>query len=275
METIFDDRALVLRLDGVCILLVADLHLGLHEALHQEKGVAFPPQDQPMLQRIKSLTHKHEVEKLYILGDVKHEILVDHAYNWDRIPHFMESLTRMAEVSVVPGNHDGNLSALLPRDIEILDVRGHTIADGKIGLIHGHAWPNPSILDASLIVCGHSHPGVRRFRRADVPDIHHPRRVRYAGTLPVFLRSSLDNNCVRENLGVSPFVNTSHATLLTMPSFNKLVSGGGIDNKGAGLRGPLFRSGCVDVVHSEVYSVDGLFLGTVASITKQLNETIK
>ncbi len=275
METIFDDRALVLRADDENILHIADLHLGLHEALHQEKGVAFPPQDQPMLQRIKSLIYKHDVERLYILGDVKHEILVDHAHHWDRIPHFMECLTRMAEVSVIPGNHDGDLSVLLPRDVEILDVRGHTIANGRIGLIHGHAWPNRSILDASLIVCGHSHPGVKRYRRADVPDIHHPKRVRYAGTLPVFLRSSLDKNCVREKLGVPPSVDTNRATLLTMPSFNKLVSGGGIDNKGSGLQGPLFRSGCVSVADSEVYSIDGLFLGTIASIIKQLNETIK
>ncbi|TFF94025.1 hypothetical protein EU546_05465 [Candidatus Thorarchaeota archaeon] len=275
METIFDDRSLVLRFDDAVILLVADLHLGLHEALHQEKGVAFPPQDKSILKRIKTLIRSHKAERLYILGDVKHEILVDHAYNWERIPHFMEELARVISVSVIPGNHDGGISALLPRDIEMLDVKGHLIADGRVGLIHGHAWPSPRVLDAALIVCGHTHPGVRRLRSADVPDIVRPRRIRYAGTIPVFLQSNLDCDCVRENIGILPLGEESKTTLLTMPSFNILVSGGGIDGKGHEMQGPLFRSGCVDVAESEVYSIDGLFLGTAKTITEQLNEMIK
>jgi hypothetical protein len=228
-----------------------------------------------MLHRIKFLVDKYGTKKLYVLGDVKHEILVDHIYNWDRIPHFMNELTKFTDVSVIPGNHDGNLSALLPRNIELLDVRGHLIADGTVGLVHGHAWPDPDILHASLIVCGHSHPGVKRFRSADVPDIGRPKRIRYAGTLPVFLRSSLDRNCVREHIGVLPLGEESKAVLLTMPSFNKLISGGGINSRGSEMQGPLFASSCVDVPSSEVYSIDGLFLGTVEDIANQLNEMIK
>ena len=71
METIFDDRGLIISQDDTSVLIISDLHLGVEEELAETRGVQFPPQHPVILERIAKLVEKHDVSRLYIIGDVK------------------------------------------------------------------------------------------------------------------------------------------------------------------------------------------------------------
>ena len=277
METIFDDRGLIITHDDTPVLLISDIHLGYEEELADNRGVQFPPQHPVILKRIESLVKKHEISQLFIIGDVKHTILTDSYYNWEIVPEFTEALAELVETTVVPGNHDGNLKALLPRSINVSDVHGVLIGPKKdqIGLLHGHSWPSVDVIDAKMIVIGHNHPTIRRFRDASVPEIGRSSRRRYAGTVPVVLKSKLDRNCVRRAMGILDIPSDDECVLITLPSFNELLSGVSINYPKSEFQGPLFENKCASLLDSEVFSIDGIFLGSVNWLRERFNETIK
>ncbi len=277
MEIIFEDRGLIIRGDSVSALIISDLHLGIEEEISEERGIHFPLQDGIILERIKSLVRKYELYSLYIVGDVKHTILTDIPYNWDIIPEFMQNLTEIVDTVIIPGNHDGNLESLLPHRVELADVHGIVIgeSDERIGLLHGHAWPASELLEASRFIAGHNHPAVSRFRTVSKPEIGRGDRRRYAGSVPVVLNSKLSKNCVRKRLGMLEIPDDDMATLTTLPSFNQLISGITVNSPRSKFQGPLFENSCVDVLESEIYSTDGLYLGTIGWMRERFNEMIK
>lgn len=277
MEIVFEDRGLIIRGDGLSALIISDLHLGIEEEISEEKGIHFPLQDVSILERIKSLVRKYELYSLYIVGDVKHTILTDIPYNWDIIPEFLQNLTEIVETVIIPGNHDGHLEALLPRSVELADVHGIVIGkdDERIGLLHGHAWPAPELLKAIRFIAGHIHPAVSRFRTVSKPEIGRSDRRRYAGSVPVVLNSKLSKNCIRQRLGMLEIPDDDIATLTTLPSFNQLISGIAVNSPRSEFQGPLFENLCVDVLESEIYSTEGLYLGTIGWMRDCFNEMIK
>ncbi|MHA1480366.1 MAG: metallophosphoesterase [Candidatus Thorarchaeota archaeon] len=273
METILDDKALVLQTEDCTALVITDLHLGYEVDLADRTGAIFPSQHQIMLKRIESLTKKYRVEKIYILGDIKHTITVDSQYNWEVIPEFMNTVSKLGEIKIIPGNHDGDLRALLPRHVKICDVRGIVIENDtdSVGLMHGHAWPSVDLLETKVLVAGHNHPTVRRLKNVSSPKIGRPERYRPADIVPVVLRSNLDKNCVRNHLGTLNLDEEDKGTLVTLPSFNELITGVYVNRPDVGLIGPLFGNECADYLTSKVYSVDGIYLGTIESLQSQFN----
>jgi len=275
METILEDKALVLHTEDYTALVITDLHLGYEVDLTNRTGAIFPSQHQNMLQRLENLIEKYGVEKIYILGDIKHTITVDSQYNWEVIPEFMNAISKLGRITIIPGNHDGNLEALLPRHATICDVRGMVIEDDtdSVGLIHGHAWPSVDLLETKVLVAGHNHPTVRRLKNVSSPKIGRPERYRSADIVPVVLRSNLDKNCIRNHLGVLNLDEEDKGILVTLPSFNELITGVYVNRPDFGLIGPLFDNGCADFPTSEVYSVDGIYLGTIESLQNQFDAT--
>ena len=276
MEIVFEDRGLIIRGDSLSVLIISDLHLGIEEEISEERGIHFPLQDTNIIERINSLVKKYNLSSLYIIGDVKHTILTDIPYNWDIIPEFMETLAEIVETMIIPGNHDGDLESLLPRNVELADVHGIVIGmdEDRIGLMHGHSWPAPELLDASRFIAGHSHPAVSRFRTVSKPEIGRDRR-RYAGSVPVVINSKLSKNCIRHRLGMLEIPDDDSATLTTLPSFNQLISGIAVNSPSSEFQGPLFENSCVDILESEIYSTDGLYLGTIGWMRERFNEMIK
>ncbi|MHA2200231.1 MAG: metallophosphoesterase [Candidatus Thorarchaeota archaeon] len=257
--------------------MISDIHLGFEESISEEKGVEFPPQHPIILQRIEELVKKHNPSHLYIIGDVKHAIFTGSYYNWEDVPEFMDQLTNVIETTIIPGNHDGDLEALLPRSISLTDVRGIVLGpkEESVGLLHGHTWPSYEVLDAKMIVMGHNHPSIRRFRDASAPDIGRSSRRRFGGIIPVVVQSKLDKNCARQNMGILENPDDSECIMVTLPSFNELFAGMPINYSSSDFHGPLFQNKCVNLKDSEVYSVDGLFLGTVEWLRDRFNEMIK
>ncbi|MHA2396712.1 MAG: metallophosphoesterase [Candidatus Thorarchaeota archaeon] len=263
METIFDDRGMIITHHDTSVLLISDIHLGFEEDLAESRGVQFPPQHPVILERIERLVKKHNISHLFIIGDVKHTILTDRYYNWEIIPEFMETLANEVETTVIPGNHDGDLRALLPREVIVTDVHG---------ILTGPVHEQVGLL---LIVIGHNHPTIRRFRDASVPEIGRSSRRRYAGTVPIVLKTKLNRNCARSAMGMLEIPEDSGCILITLPSFNELLSGIPVNYSKSEFLGPLFENQCARLQESEVYSVDGIYLGSVEWFRKRFNEMIK
>lgn len=274
MDTIFDDRGLILHSDSTRVLVITDIHLGYEIELTEKSGAVFPLQHAKMLERLSILVDKYKIDCIYIIGDVKHTINVDSYYNWEVVPEFIGNLSKLAKVVIVPGNHDGDLTALLPRDVTVNDVHGLVINSGdtSVGLLHGHAWPSSELLETKMLVVGHNHPSVRRLKDVSVPEIGRSDRYRSAGIVPVVIRSKLDTNCVRKNQGMLE-IDSGDNTLVTLPSFNDLISGIHVNRPNARFLGPLFENSCADLLSSEVYSSEGIFLGTVEMLQNQFTTT--
>jgi putative SbcD/Mre11-related phosphoesterase len=270
MELRFDDRGLILCFDRFTSLVIADLHLGIESELLQHKGVAFPLQYPIILKRIKTLIDKYDIDVLYIVGDVKHTLGADCQYNWEAVPEFLTTLQNSVEVFVIPGNHDGNLESLMPRSMKLEDVRGMMIENTttSVGLFHGHAWPSPELLSAKIFIIGHNHPAIHRYRMVSAPDTGKPDRKRFGGSIPVVLKSKLDKNCVRQCIGGDIKENDQFGTLISLPSFNELLSGIAVNKLHSRFSGPIFENNCVNFLSSEVYNIDEIYLGTVLSIRK-------
>ncbi|MHA1958760.1 MAG: metallophosphoesterase [Candidatus Thorarchaeota archaeon] len=273
MEFIFDDRAMVIADSDSTALVIADLHLGFHVQLSEKSGASFPSQHSSMLDRIRLLVQRHSVDILYLLGDVKHTIMVDRPFNWSIIPTFLTDVSSFVNTVIVPGNHDGDLTPLTPRSVDITDVRGIMVGHGidSVGLIHGHAWPTETVLSSKLLVIGHSHPSILRLKTIHAPGIDRPSRRRYGGTVPVVLRSRFSKDCVRGYTD-SQINDIDDGYLVTLPSFNQIISGVPVNKPETELPGVFFQNKCASLQDTDVYSCDGIHLGTVGSLQKRYSD---
>ncbi|MEM2282772.1 MAG: metallophosphoesterase [Candidatus Hadarchaeales archaeon] len=240
------EPALLLRREKTLVL--ADLHLGLESEL-SAKGVCLPSQIPEIKQRVLQLIKIHKAEKLLLLGDVKHNVPRSTWLEWRELPGFFEELLKAVEVEIIPGNHDGDLEGMIPRGVKIHPVSG--IRLGKVGFVHGHAWPSKEVLGGEVLVMGHNHPAVEL-------------RERVGGKMlePAWLRLRMDPS------HLPPALRTENPPeVLVMPSFSRLIKGSPVNREvPEELIGPLFRSGALSMEKAEVYLLDGTYLGRVTEL---------
>jgi len=134
-------------------LVIADLHLGLEYEL-LASGINIPDQADRMVKRIRRLVKENRAKELIIIGDLKHTIARVSWPEQEEISEFMGKLEKIAKVTVVKGNHDGNIEQYVKRTYppEGFDYRGYWI-------LHGHANPPKHALKKTIIM-GHLHPSV-------------------------------------------------------------------------------------------------------------------
>jgi putative SbcD/Mre11-related phosphoesterase len=251
-------------------LVIADLHIGWEIALSQ-KGIHVPTQTPKLLQKLKHLMFTYKPEKLLILGDVKHTIATAQTGEWHDIPNFFDGLKRQTKkISVIRGNHDGNLEPLLPENIKILPATGSI--EGEVGLFHGHHWPSPALLKCKTLVMAHVHP-IIAFR--DPAGFRITRQVwvkmecngtKLAETLlqknKIKIEKSVEGT-LRKHYKIKP----ATSQLFIMPSFNEFLGGRPLNKrKPSGttrIIGPVLRSKAVNMENAEIYLLDGTFVGTL------------
>lgn len=255
------------------ILVVADLHIGWEVKL-AEQGIHVPSQTPKILEKMIQLIENCKPTGIIFLGDIKHAIAKVEMEEWRDIPDFFEAIVKkVSDVQVIPGNHDGNLEPLLPETVKILASSG--IAFGNVGLFHGHTWPAPELLKCRDLVTAHVHPTVA-FRDA----------IGFRITRQVWVKAKCDSlhlaKSLLKNLKIKPAKNPIESlqkhfkirfkalNLFIMPSFNDFLGGRPINEKNLGKAqkssafiGPILRSKSVNIDESEVYMLDGTFLGTV------------
>jgi putative SbcD/Mre11-related phosphoesterase len=252
-------------------LIFGDLHMGWEASL-AEQGLHIPSQASKLLERLKTIIKETDPTRLIVLGDIKHTVTKVGLMEWRDIPAFFEALFEIVRrIDVIPGNHDGNLEALVPRGVNIHPVSGLTV-DHEVGIIHGHAWPKPEILGCNTIVMGHLHPMIT------LTDT-----LGFSTTYQVWLRAASDGEVLAQHLlkhlGIRSESNVRASMkerfnvdltdpyCIFLPSFNSLLSGQILNKVSRELRlgesytGPLLRSNGIRIMDADVYLIDGIYLG--------------
>lgn len=229
-------------------LVVADLHIGIEYEIFQS-GITIPSQVERLEKRIDSLIKQNKVNHLVILGDLKHQVPTISWQEYKEIPKFLEHFSKI-KVSIVMGNHDGDIKRLAPRDVDVYEPSGFKVDD--VLLTHGHAWPKESDLDAKYLVMGHVHPAVEFFTE------------NFRSTEPCWLRCEVDNKKLFEKFEVK----TNFKQGIVMPAFNHLIGGMAFNSKKFEPLGPLLNNEVLRWKEAEVYLLDGTFLGKLNNLKK-------
>jgi len=145
------------------MLLLADLHLGYEEAMAEE-GVYLPKAQLTYFKKeFDEIYEKIDIEKLVIIGDLKHRFDKLSRQERSEISETIDHLKKkgISEIILVRGNHDNYVSPLLKKyDVKIID---YMIIDDML-LIHGHVDPltysDLSLDNINMIIYGHEHPSI-------------------------------------------------------------------------------------------------------------------
>jgi metallophosphoesterase superfamily enzyme len=147
--------ALILE-NGQRFLVVTDLHIGFENSMIsndinvQPEGII-----QEIHSSLESLIESEKPDNLVLLGDIKSGIESISKIEWQMVPIFFE-IGKKINTLVVPGNHDGNLSRLVPDYVTMTGPPGLVIEDTL--LTHGHTMPSENFAHVNRIVMGHLHP---------------------------------------------------------------------------------------------------------------------
>ena len=137
-------------------LVITDIHIGFEDKINK-KGVYIDPRKSvdELLGDLSHAIRKTRIENLIILGDLKSSINVITSSEWNNVPYFLESLSKICSIYLVPGNHDGNIAHLIPNDVKLMSASGMEM--DNILLTHGHTTPTIGN-NITKIVAGHLHP---------------------------------------------------------------------------------------------------------------------
>ncbi|WP_369425152.1 metallophosphoesterase [Methanothrix sp.] len=215
------------------VMVVADVHLGIEYELWLG-GANVPSQTGKLLNHLLALMKAHEPDRLVVLGDLKHNVPRTSWQERVEVPDFLNALSQILEVTVVPGNHDTGLRDLAG-GAEVCEPEG-TVIDG-IGYFHGHTWPGPEVLSAKSLVTAHLHPSIRLVD-------------------PLGASRS-------ERAWVRAFSNEHGKEIVVMPAFNPLCGSLPL-NEMNDEKGPIMK--LVDMSRSMIYLLDGTYLGRLGEI---------
>ena len=250
LKVVPNESALIHSEGDQATLLVSDLHLGLEKDL-ASKGFRIPPYSQKMLDRMNSMAERNRLNRVIVVGDVKHSIGKVQDIDWGIIPWFFETLLDVfPAVEVVPGNHDGGIRSLLPSRVKLHPAEGTVIGHrNKVGVTHGHSWPSQEVIASRNIVMGHSH-----FR--------YEMRDKFGGRSKeaVWLFATYDIADMLAKAGRPP-AKKGEGKLIVMPPFNNLVGGQAINAKGGFDFGPILSSGSFRLTDADIFLLDGTRVG--------------
>jgi len=231
-------------------LVVSDLHLGIEKDFRR-KGIKFPSQTEKMASALEELLAETGADRLFIIGDVKHNVPGTSFQEIREIPEFFSRLSEKAVVEVVPGNHDGGLDKLLPENVTLHPSSG--VRAGDFYLNHGHTWPGEDFLNCSTLITGHQH-SVIEFRDG----------LGYVFREPVWIRGSLLREKLLKKYNHLP---DELPGIIIMPPFSGLAGGIGINSRQQGdFMGPLSKA--LDRKTAGLHLLDGTYIGTLQRLVE-------
>lgn len=139
-------------------LIIADLHIGLEEALNKD-GVLIPRfQFKEVMKGLKKILVG--VNRVIINGDLKHEFGTISDQEWRDVLHLLDFLSDK-EIILIKGNHDTIIGPIAEkRNVKVVD--SYQLDD--ITFLHGDKIiPNLS----KILVIGHEHPAISFRERPD------------------------------------------------------------------------------------------------------------
>ncbi len=144
------------------ILVITDLHLGFEEALIKQ-GILIPIFN--FLDSVKKLTgifsKTGKLEKIIILGDLKHEFGVISEQEWNEVIKMLVFLGEHSkEIILLKGNHDNILGPIAKWKNLSLE-ESFFLEEKKILFLHGDKIPlTKEFKEAKTIIIGHEHPAI-------------------------------------------------------------------------------------------------------------------
>lgn len=136
-------------------LLIADLHVG-YEAVLEGDGFAIPRcQTDDMLRRIETAMERFDPAVVVVNGDFKHSFNRNLRDEWNDVDRVVEFITRSAKITLLRGNHDNYLAAILVK--RGMQLKDSTMLD-DIRVEHGHRTGEPW---SGGMIFGHEHPTIR------------------------------------------------------------------------------------------------------------------
>ncbi len=264
--------AIIIKKDSEKLLIVSDLHIGWEVSLAGQ-GIHIPSQTPKIVEKIVELIEVYKPTGLILLGDVKHTVTGIELSEWQDVPELFEKISKyVSDIRVVLGNHDGNLEALTPRNIKILDAKG-TILLEEVGVFHGHAWPSFDLLKCRYLIMGHLHPvitlrdgfGFRTTRQVWVKTQCDVKKLAVSSS-----KQRARTKARKDFISYSSDYSRS-SKFIIMPSFNELLGGQPVNstersNDENFYFGPVLRSKSVEMDEAEVYLLDGTFLGKISNL---------
>lgn len=147
------------------ILVISDLHIGYEEALNKQ-GIFVPRfQFKDTIERLKKIVDSVEINKIIILGDLKHEFGTISETEWKQtlaVLDLFEAKTK--DIVLIKGNHDTILGPIArKKNLQILPYE--KIND--ILFIHGDKIvENKDFKTSKIAIMGHEHPAVTLREKA-------------------------------------------------------------------------------------------------------------
>lgn len=249
-------------------LVIAEMHLGIESTLRRAGARVFADAEKEA-SRVNSLLKASGCRKVLFLGDLKHSILGFEEREKQLVADFVSRLDAH-EVALVKGNHDGAIEGI--PGLTVFPAEGTVITEGRneYGVAHGHAWPSKKVLACPTMLLGHTHPSVLFV---DANGARKVEKVWLVGETKV-----KKGDPVAKERGVR-----SGTRVIVFPAFNLLAGGIPVNALGPthlllkdgrfkgdkvypGLIGPLFENKLFDLGNAQAYTLDGVGIGSVASL---------
>ena len=240
VEPVSGEPAAVADLGDERALVVADLHAGIESWLRHEKGVRLDSGAEHRREHLSDLVDRTSPDRVVFLGDLAHFFGGPHGAERGEIEVLLEGLAVPA--TLVKGNHDGGIEAVIDELATVTDPAGVRLGD--VGFVHGHTWPAREVLAAEVVCIGHEHPVVA------LQDEVGGRRVER-----VWIRGPLDRTPFDERYDD---LDWGDPELVVFPPFNDRVGGKWVNCEDADFLAPFLPRGLPE---AQAYLLDGTRLG--------------
>ena len=138
-------------------LIITDLHIGFESNfILNDIFIGKNTTIQETISEIESIIDETKPDSLILLGDVKSSIKSISKNEWDEVPLFFKKMNDKVDTVLIPGNHDANISKLVPDETTLVSPNGMVIEN--VLLTHGHTMPTENYSHVDKIIMGHIHP---------------------------------------------------------------------------------------------------------------------
>mgnify|MGYP001606655022 FL=1 len=143
-------------------LILADVHLGFEESLHQQ-GVLVPKRQlAELLALLEGILSNVHPETIILAGDTKHVFGKILRQEWnDAEKVFVLLKKNCQELVLVKGNHDTIIEPLAKRFGAVIVKEFFVGEDRTILILHGDKIPETIPNTVKTIIIGHAHPAIR------------------------------------------------------------------------------------------------------------------
>jgi putative SbcD/Mre11-related phosphoesterase len=253
MRFIYGEPAMLISEAGSTWLVVGDIHIGAERRLN-DKGVRVYELWKNMSDKIAALAKTFSATGIIMLGDIKDSIMYPESWEQRDIRRFMDSLSGF-ELKLIRGNHDGHMEEILGSKLS------DEILIGNYALMHGNKWPSKEAMQKRVIITGHNHIAVR------ITDENGGVFSEKAWLIAKGVKKK-----IREF-----YVSPKAESMIVLPAFNPLILGSpvGYEMPDKENISPLFRNNLFDYQNADIYSIGGMFMGKVKSLSSDMTAKSK